>query len=87
MKIVRFTAMWCSSCLVMKKRWKNVFSNYPSIEIIDLDYDDDIEECKAYQVGSVLPVVIIFDDHGNELKRMIGEMKEKVLAEEMENLQ
>lgn len=72
MKIVRITAMWCMSCLAMKKTWKKAFKDYPEIEIIDLDYDFNSDEVKPYEVGKILPVLIIYKN-GEEVQRIIGE--------------
>jgi len=86
MKMVRITAQWCTSCLIMKKRWKD-FINVDSFdEIIDFDYDDDVDQITSYEVGNILPVVIIYDDHSNELKRMIGEISKKQLKKELEEV-
>ena len=31
MKIIRVTAMWCMSCLAMKRTWKKVFKEIPDL--------------------------------------------------------
>ena len=55
MEVIRISAMWCSSCLIMKSRFNEVADSM-NIDIIDLDYDlDDIEK---YNIGDVLPVYI-----------------------------
>ncbi|MGD9909920.1 MAG: TlpA family protein disulfide reductase [Candidatus Izemoplasmatales bacterium] len=82
MKIVRFTAMWCSSCLIMKKRWKKVLPDF-DVELIDFDYDEDVIERDKYQVGNILPVLIVIDESNQEVARIVGEMKEKVLEESL----
>lgn len=82
MKIIRFTAMWCSSCLIMKKRWKKVLPNF-NIEINDFDYDEDVAARDNYQVGNILPVLIVVDDANQEVARLVGEMKEKALEESL----
>ncbi len=81
MKIVRITAMWCMSCLAMKKTWKNLFKEYPEIEIVDLDYDFNQVEVKKYQVGKLLPVLVVIKDN-LEVERIIGEKTLK----EMKNI-
>ena len=64
MEIIKIGAVWCPGCLVMKKVWNNVLSDY-QLDIIELDYDmDNVEVCK-YNVGKVLPVVIFLDNNGN----------------------
>lgn len=69
MKIVKISAIWCSSCIIMKSRFNEVIKD-KDIEVISLDYDmDDIEE---YNVGDILPVFIKIKD-GVEVDRLIGE--------------
>ena len=73
MKIIRVSAVWCSSCIIMKSRFNDVVKD-KDIEIVNLDYDiDDIEE---YNVGEILPVFIKIKD-GKEVKRLIGEHSKK----------
>jgi thioredoxin 1 len=78
MRIIRVTALWCMSCLAMKSVWRKVFSSRDNLEIIDYDYDDSREEILKYQVGDVLPVLIIYKN-GQEVKRIIGEKSKKEL--------
>ena len=69
MKIIRISAIWCSSCIIMKSRFNEVIKD-TNIQIIDLDYDmDDIEK---YDVGEILPVYIKTNGK-DELDRLIGE--------------
>jgi thioredoxin 1 len=79
MKIVRITALWCTSCLVMKSRWEKVFKEYPNIEIIDYDFDEDSEIVSKYEIGKTLPVLIVYKDN-KEIDRIIGEKSKKQLA-------
>ncbi len=72
MKIVRITAMWCMSCLAMKKTWKQVFSAFDDIDIIDLDFDFDADQVKDYNIGKTLPILIVFD-RDKEIARIVGE--------------
>ena len=66
MEVIRISAIWCSSCLVMKSRFNEVAKEY-NIDIIDLDYDLDYEEVEKYNISDVLPVYIKGD------KRLQGE--------------
>lgn len=77
MKVVKINAIWCSGCLVMNKRWKNILKSY-DIETINLDYDMDEEEVSKYNVGDILPVFIFYKD-GVEFKRTVGEKDEEEL--------
>lgn len=86
MIIVRVTAMWCMSCLSMKKTWKKVFSEYKNLKVIDLDFDFNSEEVKKYNVGSILPELIFFDNEGNEIKRIVGEKSKKEMYKLLEDV-
>ena len=62
MKIIKINAMWCPGCLISKNIWNKIESIYPNHEYISLDYDLDEEEVSKYNVGDILPVVIIMDN-------------------------
>ena len=79
MRLIRFEAIWCPSCLVMKQRFNKV--NSSDIDITSYDYDNDEEMVEKYHVGSVLPVIILIDSDGNEIKRFIGEQSLDKLKE------
>ncbi len=83
MKIVRVTAMWCMSCLAMKKVWKKVFAEFDDIEIIDFDFDMDQERIESYQIGKVLPELIVFQNE-KEVGRIIGEKSKHQLFQILE---
>lgn len=85
MKIYRITAMWCMSCLTMKKTWKAIFKDMPNLDIIDIDYDESINVVKELNVGNILPELIIFKDD-KEIKRIIGEKSKKQMLKIFEEL-
>lgn len=77
MKIIRITAIWCSSCIIMKSRFNDIIKD-KDIEVLDLDYDmDDIDK---YNIGDTLPVFIKIKDN-KEIDRLIGEHSKKALEE------
>ena len=55
---------------------------YPNNEYVSLDYDLDEEDVEKYNVGDILPVVIIEKDN-EEIKRIIGEKTKKEILEEL----
>ena len=71
MKVIKITAIWCSACLIMNKRWNEIEKDY-DIETISYDLDFDEEEVDKYNVGDTLPVFIIVDED-KEIKRLVGE--------------
>lgn len=77
MKVIEITAIWCPSCLVMRPIYEKIYEKY-NLDVIKLDYDTD--DIKEYNVGNILPVLIIND------KRFIGEVKMKEIENYLESL-
>ena len=72
MRIIRISATWCTSCIVTYPVWTAIQEKYPNFTYEELDYDMD--DIKSYQVGDILPVMIIMKDQ-EELARIVGEKK------------
>ena len=70
-KIVVVSAVWCPSCLILKKHLKKIKEEY-NLEIEMLDYDFDEEKVLELNVGDKLPVIISYKDNV-EVNRLIGE--------------
>lgn len=86
MKILKFNAVWCSGCLVMKKTIKEIKELYPEIEFIDYDYDLDEKEVEKWNVGTLIPVMIFFNEEGKEIFRLNGEKSKKEIVKVIEEL-
>lgn len=82
MKIIKINAMWCPGCLISKSIWNDIETKFPNNEYISLDYDMDEEEVNKYNVGDILPVVILIKDD-KEIKRIIGEKSKKEILDEI----
>lgn len=64
-KIIVISAVWCPSCLLLKKHLKRITEQYHlDFEFLDYDFDEEVEN---YHVGEKLPVMIYKD------KRLVGE--------------
>lgn len=77
MKLIRISAIWCSSCIIMKSRLNDILKD-KTIEIIDLDYDSD--NIEKYNIGDTLPVLIKIENE-SEIDRLIGEHSKKEIEE------
>lgn len=85
MKIIKINAMWCPGCLISKSIWTEIESEYPNHEYVSLDYDLDEEIVEQYNVGEILPVVII-ENNNKEIIRIIGEKTKKEILDEMSDI-
>lgn len=82
MKIIIINAMWCPGCLISKSIWNEIKEMYPNVEYISYDYDLDEEEVSKYNIGDIVPVVII-EKNDVEIKRIIGEKNKKEILNEL----
>lgn len=83
MKLVRISAIWCSSCIITYPIWNKIKEKYPNFEYVELDYDmDDITN---YEVNEILPVIIIYKEN-TEIARLIGEKTELEISNKIEEL-
>ena len=85
MKIIKFSALWCPSCLIMNSRINKISNTY-KIPIIEYDYDIDEEMINKYKVGTILPELILLNEKDEELIRIIGEKSEKKLMNAIEGV-
>ena len=77
MKVLKFGAVWCQGCIIMKPRWAEIEKENPWFESQYFEYDDCPEEVSKYNVGKDIPVFIFLDKEGNELERLKGEISKK----------
>lgn len=81
MKVLKFGAVWCPGCLVMKPRWKEIETENSWLETEYHDFDQDKEVVEKYQITEVLPVFVFLDKDGNEFLRLDGEIDKAKLIE------
>lgn len=73
-KLIVISAVWCPSCLILKKHLKRLHDEY-NLELKTLDYDLDEDMVKEYNVGDKLPVIICGEN------RLIGEKTYEEIVE------
>ena len=81
MKVLRFSAIWCSACLVMKKIFKHVENMHPELKFINYDYDMDEDLVEKYNIGTTIPVLIFLDENEQEITRIVGEKSYEEIEE------
>ena len=84
MKLIKFSALWCPSCLIMNGRVNKIVDEY-NLEYIEYDYDVDTNKVEEYKVGDILPVIIL-ENNNKEVARIIGEKSEKELKKIVEGV-
>lgn len=77
MKVLKFYADYCAPCKAVGLNLKN--ADLP-VEIMEIDAEDNEDMVREYGIRSV-PVTILLDDNGKEVKRWIGVFDVKELKE------
>lgn len=66
-KVLKLTANWCGPCKTLTRTLENIKS---SLEIEEIDVDDNPELAKEYKIKN-LPTLILIKD-GKEVQRLVG---------------
>lgn len=80
MKILKFGAVWCSGCLVMRPRWAEIENENPWLATEYHDVDEEKEFAKQYDLKDY-PSFIFLNKDGVEIHREYGEIDKKTLLE------
>ncbi|MBN1162555.1 thioredoxin family protein [Patescibacteria group bacterium] len=82
MKVLKIGALWCSGCLVMVPRWKEIEKENPWLETTYYDYDSSPQVVSEYGLEEgLLPTFIFLDKDGVEVHRLSGEVDKNTLLE------
>lgn len=84
MKVLKFGAEWCSGCIIMKPRWKEIEGELPWLKTEYYDFDKDKEMVENYKINQNLPVFIFLNKDGKEIERLSGEPSKKELLKLIE---
>ena len=79
MKVLKFGAVWCLGCIVMKLRWQEIEKENPWLETEYYDFDKNKKMTKKYKIDKVLPVFVFLDKEEKEILRLRGEIEKKDL--------
>jgi thioredoxin 1 len=80
MELLKFSASWCGPCQQLSKILENIELPYPLTEI---DIDEDTDRAASFGIRGV-PTMVLLDDDGNEIKRVVGAHAPEKLKAELE---
>lgn len=79
MKLLKFYATWCAPCKVLSQVITDAADKI-TVPIEEIDIDNNLDTALQYGVRSV-PVLVLLDDAGNELRRSNGVLMEEALLD------
>ena len=81
MKLLKFYADWCAPCKNMTRLMESMGDKITvPVESIDIDNEDNAGVVKKYGVRTI-PMFVLLNNDGVEIKRNVGSMDEKKLLE------
>jgi len=75
MKVLKFGAVWCPGCLVMRPRWQKIEKENDWLQADYFDIDEFPEVIDKYDLKEY-PTFIFLDNNEQEIERIQGEISE-----------
>lgn len=85
MKVLKFGAVWCNTCLVMKPRWEEIEQEHDWLETEYYDADEREDLIEEHEVETI-PSFIFLNQEGEEIERLKGEVSKEKLVETIKEL-
>ncbi len=86
MKVLKFGAIWCTECLVMRPMWEEIEKTIPNLLTEYFDADNNPEKLKEYKVKDI-PTFIFFNKDNQEFLRLKGvQDKDELIKTIQDNL-
>ena len=88
MRVLKFGAVWCPGCIIMKPIWEELEAEMSELKTEYFDIDENSDMAKQWEVSDEIPVFIFLDKEGREFARKKGQISKQELVEFiLENLE
>jgi len=85
MKLLMFGAVWCPGCIVTEAKVKQIKQEFENLETIYYDSEENDVEFENFKIGDIIPVLVLVDEFGKELDRLVGEKTKKDIKKMISN--
>ena len=82
MKLLKFYASWCGPCKGLTQTL-NGMAEKLTMPLEEVDIDAQMDVARKYNIRSV-PTMLVVNDDGSEVKRVVGAMTEDQIVKFME---
>lgn len=79
MKVLKFYATWCEPCKMLSRIIEDAGDKI-TVPIQNINIEEDMDTALEYGIRSV-PVMVLVDEQGQEIKRQVGMVMEDKLME------
>ena len=86
MKVLKFGAIWCKECLVMRPMWEDIEKEIPELVTEYYDADESPDILDKYEAEKI-PVFVFLDKDNNVILKLQGiQSKDELVKLIKENL-
>lgn len=79
LKVIKFSAVWCPPCNMLTPIFKKAMEEFPGVEVVLCDIDENPELTAKMNIKSVPTIVILRD--GKVMDAIVGLVKkEEIIA-------
>lgn len=81
MRVLKFGAVWCPGCIIMKPLWQEIEKENKWLKNEYYDFDKDKDQVEKWGVDNILPTFIFVTNDNKEILRLHGEINKNKLVE------
>ncbi len=81
MKVLKFGAVWCPGCLIMRPLWKEIEKENSWLKTQYFEFDEEKESVKKWKIDKSLPTFVFLDKNEKEIFRFNGEKSKTEIIE------
>lgn len=85
LNLYKFTADWCSGCKTMKPIIEEVLKDYPIVNLVEIDAENDEEGLLDKYMIKSLPTMIFEGEDGVYTRKIVGTVPASKIIEAIED--
>lgn len=74
MKLLKFSAVWCSPCKVMAPIVEKVLSDeqFDNVELVNINIDEQPDAAREYGIRAIPTLLLVNSENNEVLKTLVG---------------